>query len=118
MAPFFVLAACIIAALCVIDAAANATPRSLVPGLGGCLKALPKGQKAGAVSNITISTGGLQRNYLIFIPSTYNSLFPTPIILSYHGGVRTAEDQLLLDELTNPEFNKEYFVVYPQGIGV
>jgi poly(3-hydroxybutyrate) depolymerase len=117
MGSFRLFAVCI-ATLCIIDAAAYVTPRSLTPILEGCLKALPKGQKAGVVSNVTISSDGLPRNYLISIPPGYNSLFPAPIILSYHGGVRTAEDQLLLDELTNPEFNRDYFVIYPQGIGV
>ncbi|KAJ5669036.1 hypothetical protein N7462_010106 [Penicillium macrosclerotiorum] len=41
---------------------------------------------------------------------------PTPVIFSYHGGVRTAEDELKLDQLTNPEFNDKAIVVYPQGI--
>ncbi len=84
----------------------------------GCGKPLPEGQSPGAVANITISSGGLARNYLLFVPPNYHASLPTPLILSYHGGTKTAQDQLLLDQLTNPEFNTESFVIYPQGINV
>lgn len=88
------------------------------PSLAGCRRALPEGQSAGKVSNVTISSGGHHRNYLISIPPSYRADILTPAILSYHGGQRTAEDQLQLDQLTNPEFNSVSFVIYPQGINV
>jgi poly(3-hydroxybutyrate) depolymerase len=65
-----------------------------------------------------VLSGGVQRSYLISIPPTYNPKIPAPIIFSYHGGVRTAEDQLQLDHLTDPEFNTVSLVIYPQGINV
>lgn len=89
-----------------------------VPTLSGCWKPLPEAQSPGEVANITLSSGGLLRSYLVFVPPNYNPLVPTPVILSYHGGTQTAEDQLRLDQLTNPEFNTEAFVIYPQGINV
>jgi poly(3-hydroxybutyrate) depolymerase len=84
----------------------------------GCGKLLPHGQALGTVSNISISSGGFQRSYLVFIPPKYNAFIPTPLILSYHGGVRSAMDQLELDQLTSSEFNTQLIVVYPQGINV
>jgi poly(3-hydroxybutyrate) depolymerase len=66
----------------------------------------------------SITSGGFTRSYLVFIPPTYNPYVPTPLILSYHGGVRTALSQLELDDLTNPNFNTVSMVVYPQGINV
>lgn len=84
----------------------------------GCLKGLPKGQTVGSVANVTITSGGLSRFFLVSIPPTYKADVPTPAILSYHGGQRTAESQLQLDQLTNPEFNTDSFVIYPQGINV
>lgn len=86
--------------------------------LEGCLKKLPHGQSAGSVANVTITSGGLLRYYLIAIPPTYHNEVPTPAILSYHGGERTAESQLELDELTSSQFNTNTFVIYPQGINV
>lgn len=109
------VAALCVAAFCVISAEAYATS---IPILPGCGRRVPKGQTIGTVSNATILSGGVQRKYLIAIPTSYNAFVPTPIILSYHGGSRTAESQLQLDQLTNPEFNRFAFVVYPQGINV
>ncbi|CAK7219806.1 hypothetical protein SEUCBS140593_004016 [Sporothrix eucalyptigena] len=82
----------------------------------GCGKALPAGQTLGGVTSINITSGGLERNFLVFVPPTYKTHTPTQLILSYHGGTKTALQQLQLDDLTSPEFNRDSFVVYPQGI--
>jgi poly(3-hydroxybutyrate) depolymerase len=113
------LAAVWVAASQIMNIEAYATPRDFpLPLCKGCWKALPKGQAVGTVSNVTVLSGGVQRSYLISIPPTYNPKIPAPIIFSYHGGVRTAEDQLQLDHLTDPEFNTVSLVIYPQGINV
>lgn len=88
------------------------------PQTNGCGKNLPSGQTRGSTSNVTITSSELERSYLIFIPSDYSTRVETPVIFSYHGGDRTAEDQLELDLLTSPEFNTHALVVYPQGINV
>lgn len=84
----------------------------------GCGKNVPSGQAVGQVSNVSITSGGYERSYLIYVAPTYNKFLPASVILSYHGGNRNATDQLELDLLTSPEFNTQSFVVYPQGIGV
>ncbi|KIY01593.1 uncharacterized protein Z520_03145 [Fonsecaea multimorphosa CBS 102226] len=82
----------------------------------GCGRDLPDGQAVGGVTNVTITSDGNGRSYLIFIPPTYCEDTPTSLIVSYHGGARSAEDQLELDLLTSPEFNNKSIVVYPQGV--
>ncbi|OZJ01436.1 hypothetical protein BZG36_05698 [Bifiguratus adelaidae] len=62
-----------------------------------------------------LDSSGTLRNFLISIPSSYSQQSQVPIILSYHGGTRTAQYQLELD-LTNPQFNTFAMVVYPQGL--
>lgn len=79
---------------------------------------LPPGQFIGGVFNVSITSDDIDRSFLISIPPEYHPHIPTPVILSYHGGDRTAESQLQLDQLTNPEFNTRNIVVYPQGIDV
>lgn len=79
---------------------------------------LPLGQSIGRVSNVSIESNGFNRSYLISIPAQYKPRTPTGVIFSFHGGNRNAEDQLQLDQLTNPEFNTKHIVVYPQGIDV
>jgi poly(3-hydroxybutyrate) depolymerase len=116
---FSLLAAVCLTASQLMNAEAHATPRNLPASpFAGCGKPLPKGQALGTVSKVTISSDGFQRSYLISVPPKYNAFVPTPLILSYHGGVRTAESQLQLDQLTNPEFNTVSMVIYPQGINV
>jgi len=89
-----------------------------VPELAGCGKSLPSGQAVGEVSYVTIQSGGYQRSYNISIPPTYDADVETPLVLSYHGGNKNAEDQMQLDQLNNPNFNNFSIVVYPQGINV
>ncbi|KAK4934790.1 hypothetical protein LTR10_024030 [Elasticomyces elasticus] len=84
--------------------------------ISGCGQTLPTGQQHGNTANVTIESDGLTRSYLVFVPPHYNPYIPTSVIFSYHGGSRTAQSQLQLDQLTNPEFNTALIVVYPQGI--
>lgn len=58
------------------------------------------------------------RSYRLYFPVNYRQKKPAPLILSYHGGSRTAKWQEELDLLTTTYFNKDYIVVYPQGINV
>lgn len=58
------------------------------------------------------------RRYLLYLPVNYEPDRPAPLVLSYHGGTRTAETQQALDLLTTMYFNRDYIVVYPNGIGV
>lgn len=66
------------------------------------------------ILNITLG----DRRYLLYFPVNYQPDEPAPVVLSYHGGTRTAESQLALDLLTTTYFNTEYIVVYPNGINV
>ena len=70
------------------------------------------------VTNVSITSNGLDRSYLIWVPNSYKPGTQSSVILSYHGGTKTAEDQLQLDKLTDPFFKTSSIVVYPQGINV
>ena len=61
---------------------------------------------------------GLERTYLIHIPSFYDRIKPMPLVIALHGGKGTGKDMI---KLTRGSFNtladKEGFiVVYPDGI--
>jgi poly(3-hydroxybutyrate) depolymerase len=56
------------------------------------------------------------RTYLYFLPETYNQDTPAPLVLSFHGGRQTAHRQANLDELTNPYFNTDHILIYPQAL--
>ena len=77
-------------------------------------------QDPGTVKSHTICVGGnIERTYLLSLPNNYESEKTSrPLILSYHGGTRDAQRQLNLDQFTNPKYNKDAIVAYPQGINV
>lgn len=58
------------------------------------------------------------RRYLLWFPANYVPTTPAPVILSYHGGTRVAEEQQRLDLLSTSYFNQDYIVVYPNGFNV
>lgn len=84
----------------ILPATSLTVPRTLSPRINGCDKPIPQGQSIGGVYNISIESDDIERSYLLFIPPTYDPSTPTPLILSYHGGLRTAIEQLELDEST------------------
>lgn len=79
---------------------------------------------AGCSSARNVSTGTTQevtlgdRSYRLYFPVNYQPNKPAPLVLSYHGGSRTAQRQEQLDLLTTTYFNTDHIVVYPQGIDV
>ncbi|POS72377.1 hypothetical protein DHEL01_v209228 [Diaporthe helianthi] len=56
------------------------------------------------------------RRYLLWFPANYQPSTPAPVVLSYHGGTRIAEEQQRLDLLSTAYFNQDYIVVYPNGV--
>lgn len=84
---------------------------------GGCGTSLSRGFKAGGDSNkIKIKSSGVSREYNIYVPHNYKIKVAAPLILSFHGGLQTADDQEKLSQLSNPKFNPDGIAVYPQGI--
>lgn len=79
----------------------------------GC--GLAQNVSAGQTTNVTLPD---DRWYLLYFPEQYDPKTPAPLILSYHGGNRNASEQLELDMLTTPFFNKGHVVAYPNGIDV
>ncbi|KAF4630651.1 hypothetical protein G7Y89_g7490 [Cudoniella acicularis] len=59
---------------------------------------------------------GTFRTYLLHIPANYNISTPVPLIFSFHGHGKTAEEQEQLSQFSNVEFNPNAFAVYPQGL--
>ncbi|CAN8097211.1 unnamed protein product [Discula destructiva] len=64
-------------------------------------------------STLNITLG--DRRYLVYFPVNYEPDTPAPLVLSYHGGTRTAETQQALDLLSTTYFNEDYITVYPNG---
>ncbi|ATY61532.1 carbohydrate esterase family 1 [Cordyceps militaris] len=71
---------------------------------------------SGSTSTITITSNKLTRSFLLWVSSTYSSKTPGSVLLSFHGGNKTAKDQLELDGFTTADTNAVSIVVYPQGV--
>lgn len=78
----------------------------------GCFKG--DGNLSHGISTETIRG----RSYLLSIPFDYSSDIPTPLILSFHGGGQSPSIQLDADQLTNPNVNNQYIVIYPEAVDV
>lgn len=72
--------------------------------------------------NVSIGTSQVfefgNRTNRLYLPVNYQPGTPSPLVLSYHGGTRTPQWQEELDLLNTTYFNKDYIVVYPQGLDV
>lgn len=82
----------------------------------GCDKVLPV--EAGSTTKIPITSGGLEREYLLNVPTTYDATKKVPLIFSFHGRGKNASGQMELSQFANPGFNPDAISVYPNGVKV
>ncbi|WPG97430.1 putative feruloyl esterase C [Acrodontium crateriforme] len=85
----------------------------------GCGKALASGINVGGTgqsNNLTISSSGVQRTYLLHVPTAYIPSKSHGLIFSFHGRDQTASDQEELSQFSNSFFNPHMLAVYPQGL--
>lgn len=71
-------------------------------------------------SEHVIQSGGLERRYLLYVPPSYDSAQPTPLVLSMHGFTASPEQQATLsrwDQLARAE-KAPFIVAYPGGAEV
>lgn len=66
----------------------------------------------------TIESQGISRDYIVFLPASYDLNTPTPLIVNYHGATDTDDYQETLTLLDDPFFNNDHIVIYPQGVNV
>ncbi len=65
----------------------------------------------------TLTHDGIERTYLLHIPSSYNENNPTPLVLSLHGGGGDAVNQRRVSGFNDLADEKGFIVVYPNGTG-
>lgn len=69
-------------------------------------------------TNVSITSSDIPRYYLLTEPPNFDPSSPTPVIFSFHGATRTAEEQYDLSLLSDPYFNDYAITVYPNGLQV
>ncbi len=65
----------------------------------------------------TLNFGGIERSYILHVPSSYDGSKPTPLMLSFHGGGGNAENQKRLTDDNELSDEQGFIVVYPNGTG-
>jgi polyhydroxybutyrate depolymerase len=75
----------------------------------GCLSS--QGPPVGVTTHETITSGGLQRDYLIHLPTGYQPFHPTPLIMAFHGRKGDGSDIEAFSGIDN----LHAIAVYPVG---
>lgn len=85
----------------------------LIIALGGCARSTQANTGADTIGDITV--GGMQRTYLLHLPTGYQSSQPAPLLIALHGNGETGGMAELtgFDDLADTQ---GFIVVYPDGI--
>ena len=77
-----------------------------------CLSILSFGQQT---INGTITHGGLQREYILYVPAMYTPGTPVPLVLNFHGYTSNAFEQLNYGDFRPIADTAGFIVVHPMG---
>ena len=76
-------------------------------GAGSC-------DNATATGYTTLEHGGVTREYILYVPDSYASDTPAPLVISFHGHGGCATD--FTDDLSRTAEANGFIVAYPQGV--
>ena len=65
--------------------------------------------------SFNITFDGLEREYTIYVPSSYDGLTPVPLIFSFHGGGGTASGHIAINNFSELAESENFIAVYPQA---
>jgi len=102
-------------ALALLATIAVLSLRSIVPA-DACKQANEFSFEPG-ISPHTIISGGLNRCYLLYVPSQYDPSQSVPIVISYHGFASNPSGQVDISRWNEIADTGNFLVVYPQGTG-
>src|SRR5579871_4461478 len=97
--------------LSIICALSAANARPAAPGTSGC------GPVAPSSGVYTIAHAGVTRSYRLSVPSSYNGLRPTRLIVVFHGWGGDESEFLGDPTVAAESSHRGYLVVAPRGIG-
>lgn len=65
--------------------------------------------------NGTITHGGLQRSYILYVPANYTGNTAVPLLFNFHGYGSNAQQQLFYGNFTAIADTAGFIIVHPQG---
>lgn len=72
----------------------------------------------GSISNenaISIEHDGIDREYVLHVPNSYNGNSSVPLVFNFHGGSGSATNQRYLSDMDQVADTAGFIVAYPQG---
>lgn len=66
--------------------------------------------------SVAITSGGLNRRYLLHVPPDAAGARPLPLVLAFHGGSQSPEDMESMSGLSTAADRDRFIAVYPEGI--
>jgi poly(3-hydroxybutyrate) depolymerase len=90
-----------------------AASQKIIQSTPGCGKAY------GDLSEpLTIESNGVQRQFLVYVPESYQKEQATGLILSFHGYGKDMWNQQEISRFNDSTFNPDMIAVFPQGLDV
>ncbi len=65
--------------------------------------------------NGSITHDNAQRDYILYVPTIYNSNNPTPLLFNFHGYTSNANDQMWYGDFRSIADTANFLLVHPQG---
>jgi polyhydroxybutyrate depolymerase len=95
-------------------ASPGATPAT---GNSGCGKALAADLGVSKTTRRTVSSGGLERSYLLHVPANYDIASAAPVVLNFHGVMTAPETQHAVSGLEPISDREGFILVSPDNNG-
>ncbi len=87
---------------------------ALALSLGGCARITHAKDTTDITGSITV--GGMDRTYLLHLPSGYDPARPAPLLIALHGAGDTAADMESITGFNALANAQGFLVVYPEGV--
>ena len=65
--------------------------------------------------NDTIVHGGLDRNFILYVPASYTPGTPAPLVFNFHGYTSNAEQQMIYGDFRTIADTAGFILVHPNG---
>jgi polyhydroxybutyrate depolymerase len=65
--------------------------------------------------SLNLQLNGITRNYLLYVPKSYDLISPSPLLFNFHGYGGTSNDHLLSANMRTLADQENFLLVYPQG---
>lgn len=68
------------------------------------------------LTNESLTFDGENRSFLFYQPNNYDGSAQIPLVLNFHGGSGTHNEQLALSDMRGLADNEQFFIAYPQAL--